>query len=436
MDIIEKIRDAGVVGAGGAGFPTHVKVNCRAEYVIGNGAECEPLLRVDQQVMAAMADEVVAGVQLVMQQVGAEHGVIALKEHYHDAVVALGKACKDTKVRLHLMKSYYPAGDEQEMVYEITGRVVPTGGLPLDVGAVVCNVSTLAGIARATEDIPVTQKYVTVGGAVKNPRTVLAPIGISGEALIAAAGGVTSECVYIIGGPCMGRVSETADIPVTKTTGGLLAIPKGHPLLAQKDTRMNVQMIQAVCCQCSMCTQMCPRNALGLNVQPHKAMRAVAQGVDLLGQSMNGIFSCCDCGICTYYACNFGLKPSQVMQRFKAEMMTAGVRPKKEVYTEADPTLNEKKLPVSRLVSRLWLGEYDVAAPMDMQPMQTQRVDIPLKMHVGAPAVPVVKAGDHVQQGTLIADIPEKALGAKVHASITGTIESVTEDRIRIRSGK
>lgn len=436
MDIIARIREAGVIGAGGAGFPTHVKVDCRAEYVIGNGAECEPLLRVDQQVMANFAQEVVAGIRLVMEQVGASYGVIALKEHYHEAAEALKKACEHTNVRLHLMGGYYPAGDEQQIVYEVTRRVVPTGGLPLDVGAVVCNVSTLRDIARAAEGIAVTEKYVTVAGAVKSPRTVRSPVGISGKELIAAAGGVTQECVYIIGGPCMGRVAESADVPVTKTTGGLLAIPKGHPLLAAKDGHMNVQLIQAVCCQCSMCTQMCPRNALGLNVQPHKAMRAVGQGADLISPGMNGIFSCCDCGICTYYACNFGLKPSQVMQRFKAEMTAAGIRPKKEVCMEADNQFGEKKLPVSRLVSRLGLEEYDVAAPMQTELLKSDTVDIPLKMHAGAPAVPVVRAGERVQAGTLIADIREKALGARVHASITGVVDSVDEDRIRIRSGK
>lgn len=436
MDIAEKIREAGVVGAGGAGFPTHVKVDCKAEYVIGNGAECEPLLRVDQQVMQYFADEVVCGIRLVMEQVGAAHGVIALKDHYKDAIAALEKAIQGTGVRLHIMKSYYPAGDEQQIVYEVTGKVVPTGGLPLDVGTVVCNVSTLRDIARAAEGIPVTEKYVTIGGAVRSPKTVRAPIGISGKELIGAAGGVTEDSLYIIGGPCMGRVADSADVPVTKTMGGLLAIPKKHPLLAAKDGRMNVQMIQAVCCQCSMCTQMCPRNALGLNVQPHKAMRAVANGIDLLGSSMNGIFSCCDCGICTYYACNFGLKPSQVMQRFKAELTAAGVKPKKEVYTQADTLFAEKKLPTSRIVSRLWLNEYDTDAPMDGQLMETDTVVIPLKMHVGAPAVPVVKQGDPVKTGTLIADIKQKALGAKVHASITGRVESVTGDRIKIRRGK
>ena len=102
-----------------------------------------------------------------------------------------------------------------------------------------------------------------------------------------------------------------------------------------------MQLIRSVCCQCSMCTQMCPRNALGLNVQPHKAMRTIAQGTDLLGDA-NGVFSCCNCGVCTYYACNFGLKPSQAMQQMKAMLAQKGVKPRKEVYTRADRSIDDK----------------------------------------------------------------------------------------------
>ena len=170
MDIISKIREAGIVGEGGAGFPTHVKVNCKAECVIANGAECEPLLRVDQQIMQFFPERVVDGVVRLMEQTGAPRGVIALKDHYTEAIAALNKVIADKPgVELHIMKSTYPAGDEQQIVYSVMKRVVPTGGLPLDVGAVVSNVSTLTDISRAMEDLPVTEKYVTVGGAVNHP---------------------------------------------------------------------------------------------------------------------------------------------------------------------------------------------------------------------------------------------------------------------------
>lgn len=432
MSISDKIREAGIVGAGGAGFPTHVKVNAQADIVLANGAECEPLLRVDQQVMRDYAKEVVQGMRLAMEQTGAKRGVIALKDHYRDAIAALQKEIgQKSDVTLHIMKSYYPAGDEQQIVYEVTGKVVPTGGLPLDVGAVVCNVSTLMNIAQAMEGTPVTEKLVTVGGAVKHPATFNVPVGISAKELLLAAGGTTEECEYIVGGPCMGKVVQDLDIPIEKTTGGLLAIPKNHPLLQQKNDEMQLQLIQAVCCQCSMCTQMCPRNALGLNVQPHKAMRSIAQGIDLT-ENANGTFSCCDCGLCTYYACNFGLKPATVMAKMKAGMRSGGLAPKKEVYSTPDTGIEQKRLPVSRLIARLGIGEYDVPAPIKKELLKTNGVKLPLKMHVGAPSIPVVAVGQSVKKGDLIAKIPEGALGANIHASIDGVIREVTDLWIEI----
>lgn len=433
MELNKIVCDAGILGAGGAGFPTHVKINCKAEYVLANGAECEPLLRVDQQVMQYYAADVVRGIRAVKDFTGAKHAVIFLKAHYKDAVKALKAALKEVDdVELHLLEAYYPAGDEQQIVYEVTGRVVPTGGLPLDVGCVVCNVSTLVNIANAIDGKKVVEKYVTVGGAVRNPVTLRVPVGISLKELLDAAGGATEDCKYIIGGPCMGRVVDTLDIPVTKTTGGLLAIPKDHPLLRSKSETLDLRLIMAVCCQCSMCTQMCPRNALGLNVQPHKAMRSLANGIDLLGDC-NGIFSCCNCGLCTYYACNFGLKPSQVMQTLKSAIASKGVRARKEVFSEPDGGLNNKKVPVTRLVARLGVSQYDVPAPLVDQPMKTDCVRIALRMGVGAPSVPTVSVGDKVRKNQLIADIAEKKLGVRMHASISGTVTEITGDYIEIR---
>ena len=433
MELTKTVCDAGILGAGGAGFPTHVKINCKAEYVLANGAECEPLLRVDQQVMQVYAADVVRGIRAVKECTGAKYAVICLKEHYHDAVDALKAQLKGADdVEIHLLDGYYPAGDEQQIVYDVTGRVVPTGGLPLDVGCVVCNVSTLMNIAHAMDGKKVIEKHVTVGGAVKNPVTVRVPVGISLKEVLAAAGGTTEDCDYIIGGPCMGRVVDTLDIPVTKTTGGLLAIPKGHPVFEQKSTAINLKKMMAVCCQCSMCTQMCPRNALGLNVQPHKAMRSLANGVDLMGD-INGIFSCCNCGLCTYYACNFGLKPSQVMQTLKSAIASKGTRARKEVFGEVDGGLENKKVPVSRLIARMGLAKYDVPAPLDDKVLATDCVRIALRMGVGAPSVPKVKVGDKVRKNQLIADIAEGKLGVKMHASISGTVTEINNDYIEIR---
>ena len=309
-------------------------------------------------------------------------------------------------------------------------RVVPTGDCRGIQGSGF-NVSTLQDIGRTMQGNVVTDKYVTVGGQLHIRSLCRCLL----EHLVwNFAAGYNRKRLCICDRRANVGQDLNADFPVTKVMGGILAIPRSHPLLAKKRPEINLQVMQAVCCQCSMCTQMCPRNSLGLGVEPHKAMRAVAYGKNL-GIHMNGIFSCCDCGICTYYACNFGLKPSKVMQMLKKSMADAGIKPEKETSSGACPGIEYKKLPVSRLIDRLGIREYDVPAPMVQEILKVRKVCIPLHMHIGAPAVPVVQVGQKVNKGALIADIPEKGLGAKVHASISGIVRDISEHSITIAGG-
>lgn len=439
MEIVELIKKAGVVGAGGAGFPTHVKLNCQAALVIANGAECEPLLRVDQTLMQAQAERIVLGMEAAMSAVNAKLGVIATKTHYHDAVKALEKAiCSSKNIRLHLMKSYYPAGDEKSLIYDITERVVPSAKLPLDVNCVVVNIGTLVNIGEAVMGRPVTHKYLTIGGEVPSPVTLNAPIGMSMRELLKHAGFTGSESDYalIVGGPCMGRLEENWDAPVTKTTGGLLVFKRSHPLIVRQIMPLHrqVKLAQAVCCQCSQCTQLCPRNALGLNVQPHKVMRAAATGNAALIGDINGLLACSSCGLCTNYACNFGLQPSVMMAEFKNKLLEAGVRPQPEQEIVPDSALRLKRVPTNRLIARMGLSAYDVPAPLKPEKVDTQSVTIPLRMHTGKPAEPVVAVGDAVECGSLIARIPEKSLGAAIHSSISGRVTKIDGGCIEIKA--
>jgi len=438
MSFLDQVRDAGIVGAGGAGFPTHVKLDTQAEYLIANGAECEPLLRSDRRIMEKNAKEIVRAMTAAAEHTGANKLVIATKSHYEEAVDALKKAVEGTKIRLHLMKSSYPSGDEQTLVYDVTGRVVPTGGIPLDVKTVVSNVATLVNIAGALDGRPVTDKIITVSGAVKNPVTVEVPIGTPIGALIEAAGGFESgnaaDYEVILGGPLMGTVAQSLNDPVTKTTGGILPLPKGHKLLSYKhvDLQRQAKLAKAVCCQCSICTQLCPRAALGLGVSPHKAMRALASERGKLLGNFNSLFSCCDCGICSYYACNFGLSPQAVMSNFKKAFMGEGVKPKKEKAGDVDPGIESKKIPLKRIMSRLALLKYDRDAPLCSFNVKVHEFRVPLKMHIGAPCKAAVEKGVTVKKGTVIG-IPQ-GLGALIHAPVNGTITGVTPDMVVIQA--
>ncbi len=436
MSLADIIREAGVVGAGGAGFPTHIKAGGKAEIVLANGAECEPLLRVDKLMMSHYPERIVRGLKAMAEATGAREGVICVKKKNREAIEALENAIRnESNVRLYALENYYPAGDEQQIVYEVTGKVVPTGGIPLDVGAVVSNVTTLANIADALDGKTVTDRYVTVAGEVKNPLTLKVPVGTPFEILIRAAGGPDSMDGYtlIVGGPATGKLSRDWSEPVTKTTGGLIILRSDHPLIAKKtsDGALDLRLAKAACSQCNMCTQMCPRNALGLGVEPHRIMRAAFMGIGSLMGDPNGVFSCCDCGLCSYYACNFGLSPSRMMTRVKEGLVKEGVKPRKEVKGNAWPEF--VKVPTGRLMARMGITEYDVDAPLK-EDLDVRFVRVPLKMHIGVPSTAVVKAGDRVEKGQLIADIPEGKLGARVHAGISGTVTAVTESYIEIKA--
>lgn len=431
------VQDAGVVGAGGAGFPTHVKLQAKADLVIANGAECEPLLYVDQTLMQEEAPRIIRGLEAAMEATGAKRGVIATKSHYHDAVEALGKAIagKD-RLSLFLMDSYYPAGDEKSLIYEVTGEVVRSAKLPADYGCVVCNTGTLCNIADALDGRPVTDKYVTVCGDVPSPATLLAPLGTSIRLMLAAAGFAKDEAGYrvIEGGPLMGRVKTSWDDPIAKTTGGLVVLPKDHYLVTHHEMPVarQVKIAMAVCCQCNMCTVMCPRNALGLHVEPHKAMRAIANGNPGLMGDVNGVLACCSCNLCSFYACNFGLTPGTVMTDIKNGLIRSGVKPQTETEVQPDRSLETKRIPISRLIARMGLSKYDLPAHFNPTPLQPKQVFLLLKQHVGQPAKALVQAGQKVEKGQLIARMPQGTLGASLHASVSGTVTGVDASGIRI----
>ncbi|HQM53730.1 MAG TPA: SLBB domain-containing protein, partial [bacterium] len=265
--LIDKVKQAGVVGAGGAGFPTWKKIDARVDVVIANGAECEPLLHNDQYLMAREAARVVRGMELVMEATGAGEGIVGLKEKYRDAVAAFRKTLgKKSRIRLAFLENAYPAGDEFVIVYETTGRVIPAGGLPLDVGVANSNVETFKNIADAAEGRPVVSRYVTVAGAVRAPATFEAPIGIAWGELIDAAGGPTvEEYALMLGGPMMGKLSYDASQPLTKTTGAVVVLPRDHLLVRRRTVPFtkSLHVTRQFCCQCDLCTMICPRYLLG-----------------------------------------------------------------------------------------------------------------------------------------------------------------------------
>ncbi|SHI12113.1 Na+-translocating ferredoxin:NAD+ oxidoreductase RNF, RnfC subunit [Desulfosporosinus lacus DSM 15449] len=429
------VRNAGVVGAGGAGFPTHVKLSAKAEIVIVNAAECEPLLKTDQQLAARYPEQVVKGLSIAMKATGAQQGIIALKAKYHEAIAAL-EPHLSANMQLSIMPDIYPAGDEVITIWLTTGRRVPPGGIPLNIGVVVNNVQTLINVAYAVEGKPVTTRTLTLTGAVKKPITVTVPIGTSLRDVLELAGGVDKELTYINGGPMMGTLIPDLSAPVTKTTGGLIGLPKDHPLIKRKTMSVEavLRIAKTVCEQCNFCTELCPRHMIGHELSPHKLIRAVnykSIGDPLL---ITSALTCSECGVCEAYACPVGISPLRVNVALKAELRAQGIKYQGELGKE-DPMAKHRLIPSSRLMDRLRLRPWYKEAPLSLEGYEPDEVNLKLQQHIGAPAVSVVKVGDVVRSGQLIGEIPAGALGAKVHASIDGTVTQITPQAITIRKG-
>lgn len=438
QQIIMAARAAGLVGAGGAGFPSQVKLGARAEIVVANAAECEPLLASDMALVLREADLVVRGLRLAMQATGAREGVIGVKAKHRDAIQALEGAGRGIPgLRLHLLDDYYPAGDEHVLVYETLGRLVPEGGIPLEAGVVVQNVATLAGLARAVDGEPVTWRYVTLTGAVERPATMQLPIGLSlSEALAAAAGPAVSDYEIILGGPMMGRLAGPDEV-ITKTTGGVIVLPSAHPLAIRHRQGLGAILRQAksACCQCSACTEVCPRHLLGHDIRPHRIMRTAAYSAAPPFDGITTAFLCSECGLCWHYACPMGLSPARVNQNLKRQLSAGNMKnPHRRGALSPSPWRDGRRVPTDRLISRLGLDSFEGHAPFVQPGLSPNQVSIPLKQHAGASAVAVVKPGDRVKRGDVIGEIPAGALGARVHASIDGVVESVG-NRIQIRAG-
>ncbi|MHC1681540.1 MAG: 4Fe-4S dicluster domain-containing protein [Clostridiaceae bacterium] len=438
-NFIEQIINAGIVGAGGASFPTHVKLNAKAEYVIVNGAECEPLLRVDQQLMDIYADKIVFALSEVVTHVGAGKGIIALKKKYKSAITRLSKAIElYPKLELFLLDDFYPAGDEQITVYEVLKCIVPEGGIPLNVQAVVINSETLLNVYNSLYEQPVIEKYLTITGAVKNPKTVKVPIGTSLKEILQLAGGTTCDDFTVIdGGPMMGKLLDNTDVVVKKNTKGYIVLPNDHSLVMRKSKRLESMLREgrSACCHCSLCSEICPRNLLGHKIYPDKLMRIASYNSTCDSDiKPTEAFLCSECGLCEH-ACVMGLQPWKLNKFLKSKLAAAGIRnPNNRKPENASQFREYRKFPIKKLIARLGLEKYNIDAPFtESENHKFNSVKIELRQHIGAGANPVVKVGDVVTKGQLIGDIPEGKMGAKVHASINGTVISVDENSIVIQ---
>lgn len=434
----EVMRENGIVGAGGAGFPSYAKLDKSVDTIILNCAECEPLLRLHRQLLETRAHEILCALDVIAKTVGVKQVFIALKKAYTDAIRAVEAELDSFEnIKLATLDEVYPAGDEIVLIYEVTGRVVNPGAIPLSVGVNVFNVETIYNVYRALNGEAVTEKYVTVTGEVKKPQTFLVPIGTKLSKLIDMAGGITvKDAEYVMGGPMMGPLGSI-DGYVTKTTNAIIVLPSDHYVVMKKKANSNIGIKRAMasCSQCHYCTDLCPRHMLGHPIQPHMFMRVVSNHDTRDVQPYLDAMFCSSCGLCEMYSCHQGLSPKALIADFKANMRKNGIAPPKGVQAKPVVSGRElKRVPIERLTSRMGLEPYDVAAPITDVEVKSDSVRIMLSQHIGVPAVPVVKKGDTVVIGQAVGRVPDDKLGTHVHSSINGTVTEVTDRYITIKA--
>jgi len=292
QEIIKKIQDAGIVGLGGATFPTHVKLvppkGMKAEVLLINGVECEPYLTSDHRLMLENADEILVGTQLLMRAMNVEKAVIGIENNKRDAIQLLTDKAKNYKgISVVTLKVKYPQGGEKQLIKAVTGKEVPSGGLPIAVGAVVSNVGTAFAVYEAVQkNKPLFERVVTVTGkSIANPSNFKVRIGTATTELIEAAGGLPENTGKIIsGGPMMGRAVVSLDVPVTKGTSGIL-------IMQNEEAKRREYM---ECIRCSRCVSVCP-----MGLEPYLLMTFGQKQIFDRAENER-VMDCIECGSCSY----------------------------------------------------------------------------------------------------------------------------------------
>ena len=432
------MRNYGIVGAGGAGFPSYAKLAEGANLLLINGSECEPLLYTDYVILKNEMTAVISGISEVLSHTGIPKALLAVKSHTAKMLGLSNGEKLAEKIYVRELPDVYPIGDEVSLVYEATGRQIKPGKLPISEGVIVYNVETMYNLARAVRfGEPITKKWLTVGGAIDNPTVIKVPIGAKISDIFKKLGIEINDGYTVLdGGPSMGKVINPTTYSVTKTTKGILILPNDTEAIRARtvSVKMAVARAETACCQCTRCTDMCPRFLLGYPLEPHKMVRTAMGVAEVIPEMVVSATLCCGCGICESLACSQGISPRAVIENYKALLAKNKLRFNLDGDYNVRGERDYRMIPYKKWMSALGVTKFDKIADYGGEINDFSRVEIPLSSHIGVPSVPSVIDGDTVKAGDLIAKAAD-GLSLPQHASVDGTvtlgINKIIIDKVR-----
>ena len=419
------MQSAGILGAGGAGFPSYAKLAAGADTLVVNGAECEPLLYTDYHLLKRELSLVLSGLHAVLEYAKIPTALLAVKAHTAEKLKWTEGKSLSEKVSVKVLPNVYPMGDEISLIYEATGRVVRPGNLPITAGVIVLNVETLWNVGNAVEyGKPVTEKWLTIGGDVAQPIALKVPVGTPVEKIFEKYSITVPETHALIdGGPSMGKLIDPETAVVTKTTKGLLILPISSPAIQSKflDAKKSVARAETACCQCTRCTDMCPRYLLGYPLEPHKMVRTAMGAAEVMPEMVLSATLCCGCGICESLACSQGISPRAVIANYKSLLAKNKLRFDLNGEYGVRAEREYRIIPSKKWTSALGVTKFDKICDFSGEADGFTRVEISLSSHIGAPSIPTVCDGDTVKKGDMIAKSAD-GLCVPQHASVDGRV--------------
>ena len=439
MNFVETIKAAGAACANDS-LPVLLEPEDAVQCLILNAVSTEPLVETERCLCVMQPDRVVAAASQIAEHIGSKRTVIAVCADDHSAAQALAKAIADAHAPVELFRTepIYPADDEMVLTRLITGRVVPERGTARDVHCALISIGEALDILAALEGTAVTNRYLTVTGAVKEPLLLKVPLGTRLSVCMKAAQ-AEPDTALIAGGPMKGRflTSPTAiqAAVVTRATANLIVLPREHPVFSRAKQPLDTVLRRArsACEQCHMCTEFCPRYGLGHSIRPDRIMRSLQRENELsdsgeYADAFGDAFNCCFCGICDA-VCPMGLKPRSVNAYFYGGLKKRGSL----VPRAHEPVPREKAggIDTARLTALLGLSEYGGFHSFAYRELTADEVYIPFTQRASRPAQPLKKAGDIVEKGELLA---KDGFCAGIHASIGGAVTKISENGARIKA--